>query len=300
MKPKYFTQIFFSFLILAFGAWAFYEYKKSQKEQEKEAQETTFLTKELKELKAFRIKKKDTELEVTQENEDWVLKQPLKDKASFKEISRWFDEIGNQKVQKIESDEDIKWENYYLDPAPQVEMEFSSGETISFSVSRKSFFNGKYFIRKGEELYVGESYFASEVNNKSFDDFRSKKLFSFKDHVTKIQFQGKEKFTVQWTDSKWSLDKAKPFPLDENRLNDFWSDVKTMEAKTIKESVTPSLLRKYNLHKAQLKILFYDSSNKEYSLSLSPVKQDTTFVVVSGRDYIFEISKDNAEKTYAL
>ena len=143
---------------------------------------------------------------------------------------------------------------------------------------------------------MAESYFSSEVNNKKFDDFRSKKLLSFKEHVTRIQVRGKAKFTVQWADNKWSLGEAKPFPLDDNRLDDFWSDIKNLEAKAIKEAVTPSVLRKYNLHKAQLKILFYDSSNKEYTLSLSPFQKDKAFVVVSGRDYIFEMSKDKAEK----
>ena len=140
MKAKQFNQIFFSLLILAFGAWALYEYKKSQKETAREVQETTFLTKELEELKALRIKRKDKQLEVVKEDPDWLLKQPIKDRASFKEISRWFDEIKNQKVQKIKSDEGVKWENYHLDQAPQVEMEFSSGEINLLFCKPKKFF----------------------------------------------------------------------------------------------------------------------------------------------------------------
>lgn len=301
MKTKFFGQIFVSFLVLALGAWAFYEYKVSQKEQKQEAEEASLFKQDLKELKAFRIKKEDKQLEMAEEGKDWLLKQPVKDLASFTEISRWFGEIKNQKIQKIKTKENIQWEDYHLDKAPKVEMEFASGENISFSVSRKNSFDGKYFIKKGEELFIGERYFYSEVNEKDFDSFRSKKLMPSRGgHAVKIQLKGKENLTLHWSDYKWSLDeknKKKPFPLDSDRLDGFWTDANSMKASSIKEAVAPSSLKKYGLTHPQVEIIFsYPEKDKSQKLKLSSIKEDKAFASVSHRDFIFEISKEDAEK----
>lgn len=303
MKTKLFNQIFFSLLILALGGWAFYEYKQSQKEQAQKEEEASLLNKKLEDLKTFRIKKEGHVLETTKENQDWFLKQPVKDLADFTEISRWFDEIKNQKIQNITKKEGIKWEDYYLDEAPSVEMEFFSGEIISFSVSKKSSFDGKYFIKKGENLFIGEQYFSSEVNEKDFDSFRNKKLLPSLGHATKIQLKGKESFTLHWSDYKWSFDKSKKkktFPLDSDRLDGFWTDASSMKASAIKEAVnSSSSLKKYGLNKPQLEIHFnYSDKDKSYSLKLSPFKkeEDKAFVSVSHRDFILEISKEDAKK----
>ena len=280
MKTKLFRQILPSLLVLALGAWAFYEYKQSEKEEKQKIEEASFLNKKLESLKAFRIKKDGKQLEIVKKEQNWFLKQPVQDQASFTEISRWFDEITNQKVQKIQTETGINWKEYHLEKAPGVEMEFSSGETISFSVSKKSSFDGKYFIKKGAELFIGEQYFSSEVNEKDFDSFRSKNLLPSLGHAKKIQFQGKENFTLHWADYKWSLDEAnkkKDFPLNSDRLDGFWTDASSMKASAIKEAVISDLkvaapfmpeahfakkaissisLRKYGLNKPQIEITF--------------------------------------------
>lgn len=299
MNTKLFTRIFFSVFVFALGAWAFYEYKKSQQEEVQKTEEALFLKKELKNLKAIRIQKNKEQLEALKEDKKWLVKAPVKDLADWKEISRWFDEITNQKVQKLETSKEKNWKEYNLDGAPYVEIEFSSGETVSFSVSRQSSFDGKYFIKKGEELFIGEAHFSREVNEKDFDSFRSKKLLPSLGHAIKIQFHGKENFTLNWTDYKWSLSsqKTKTFPLDADRLDGFWTDLSSMDALSIKEAVTPSSLKKYHLNKPQLEIqLSYPNEETNLMLKLSPFKEEKAFVSLSHRDFIMEISKSEAEK----
>ena len=296
MKAKFFSQIFFSFLVLALGVWAFYEYKQSEKEQK--IKEAPFFNNKLEDLKAFRITKGAEELEIVKEGRNWILKKPVRDLASFTEISRWFDEIKNQRVQKIQTNESINWKDYYLDKAPRAEMEFASGEFFSFSVSKKSSFDGKRFIKKNEELFIGESYFASEVNEKDFDSFRSKKLLPAVGHATKIQWKGKSSFTLHWKNYKWSFPShKKTFPLDFHRLDGFWTETSMLKASALKEAVSPLSLRKYGLNNPQLEIHFsYPDKKKNYSLKLSPFQEDKAFVLVSTRKFILEISKEDAKK----
>ena len=296
MKTKFFSQIFFSLLVLALGAWAFYEYKQSEEEQK--VKEAPFFNNSLENLKAFNIVKEGEGLRVVKEGQNWLLKKPVQDLASFMEISRWFDELKNQRVQKIQTNKDILWKDYYLDKAPSVEMEFISGAPLSFSVSKKSSFDGKRFIKKNKELFIGESYFSVEVNEKDFDSFRSKRLLPAFGHATKIQWKGKSHFTLHWKNYKWSFPSHEnTFPLDSNRLDGFWTDASMLKASALKEAVSPSSLRKYRLNHPQMEIHFsYPDEKKNYSLKLSPFQENKAFVWISNRKFILEISKESAEK----
>lgn len=300
MKSKYFIQIFFSLLILSLGAWAFYEYKKSQTEEQiKKSSSSLFSNLELKQIQSLKIIKNKEEMQIIQKEGDWLMEKPVKDIASFSEVSRWFSEIKNQQLKKVNAKQPIDWKNYYLDFAPRVEILPVSGEKISFSVSNKSSFDDKYFIKKESELFIGESYFFSEVNEVDFNAFRSKKILPPVGHAMKIQFQGKKNFTLHWRDHKWTFEKVgvKKFPLDSKKSDDFWKEINSMQALEIKSAVQADSLRKYGLHKPLLRLsLTYLLIKEPYTLKLSPIKKDKAFVSVSHRDFIFEISKEMAEK----
>ena len=297
MKPRIFIQIFLSICILAFGAWALYEYYQSQEETKREEELSLFLPQiELKQLKAFQIEQTDKKLSAIKKEKEWFLEEPVKDLLDWTELSRWFDSIKRQKVQKIKTDS-IDWKSYYLDSAPSVQFDFVSGDKIAFSVSKKSSFDGRYFIKKAEELFIGERDFFSEVNEKNLEDFRSKKILPALSHAQRIQFKGFSNFQLNWSDYKWSLEDSNQnsLPLDSSRLDGFWTDISSMTALSIKEKANPATLRKYRLNKPQM-ILNLTYGDKEYILKLSPIKEEKAFVSISHRDYIFEISKDSAEK----
>jgi len=296
MKTNTVIQICFSAFVLTLSIWAFYEYKQSQTEK---GQKSSILLSslELEELKAFRIIRKNT-LSITRKDQDWFLEKPVKDLASFSEISRWFGELKNIKVEKVKTDVAIDWKTYQLDKAPSVEIDFSSGEKIIFSVSPKKTFDDKYFIKKGEELFVGESYFYNEVNKKDFNDFRSKKLLPPLGHATEIKLQGQENLTLKWDNYKWFLLKpAQSFPLNSSRLDGFWTDINGLYATHIKEAVSPRSLQKYKLDKAKTQISFkYPGEKQKYILKISPFQNKKAFVSVSHRDFIFEITEEEGEK----
>ena len=286
MKAKQGIQLFAAFCILLFGSWAGYDYYQSKN---KKQEESSFLDLDLKSLKSFQIFSKGNRLSVLKKNEDWFLTEPLEDLASFSEISRWLTAVSGQKLQKIKT-EGIQWEDYGLtDQAAQVELEKSSGEKISFSVSQKSSFDGRRFVKKDNQLFITESNISVEVNDKSFEDFRSKKIMPSLQHASKIEVKGTESFTLNWKDYKWSLENKKPgrLPLDQERLNQFWTALTSLKADKILGSVN----KKYNLHRAQRVFnVFYNE--KKYQLKISSFQDEKAFASVTGRNFIFEISED--------
>ena len=301
MKPRVFIQVFVSVCVLAFGAWAFYEYYLAQKEKEKEEELSLFLPHiELRQLKAFQIEQADKKLSAVKEEKEWLLTEPVKDLLDWTKLSQWFDSIKRQKVQKIQT-ENTGWKSYYLDSAPSVQLELVGGRKVTFSVSRKSSFDGRYFIKKEGELFIGENSFFSEVNEKNLEDFRSKKILPALNQASQIQFKGKFDFQLNWQDYKWSLEGASPnnLPLNSSRLDGFWTDISGMKALSIKEALNSKNLRKYQLNKPQL-ILNITYADKKYVLKLSRIQGEKAFISISHRDYIFEISKEQAGKLELL
>ena len=286
-----------SVLILAVGAFALYKQSSHQKEEAQKEKKLLFLPEaELEGLKAVRIyKTKEEALSIIKKEQDWFLVEPVEDFASLTVLSRWFNEISRQKVKKLELDDNPDWKAYYLDQYPFVELDFKSGESLSFSVSSKSSFDGRWFVKKAGQIFLAESSFANEVNNKNLDDFRSKKILASLNHASRIQFKSEQSFTLNWKDHHWSLEGATEttLPLDQERLNAFWTDLTGMEADSILESV--KFIKKYKLDRPALTLnLFY--GDKEYILKLSSVQKDKLYAVISHRDYIFEISKDKLDK----
>ena len=297
MKPRVVIQIFVSLFVLAFGGLALYEYYQFQKEREKEEEQSLFLPHaQFHELKDIQINQAGKKLSAVKKEQKWRLIKPVEDELDEPELSRWFDSIKKQKVQKI-SIEAVEWKKYYLDSSPFVQLGLAGGRQIIFSVSKKSSFDGKYFIKKGEELFIGEGSFYTEINEKNLDDFRNKKIMPSLSHAGQIQFKGKYNFHLSWKDYQWALKGADPksLPLDFSRLDGFWTDINSLKALSILVAVNSKNLKKYGLNKAQ-QILHLTYGNKKHVLKISPFKEDKAFVSISHRDYIFEISKEQADK----
>ncbi|MBC6415762.1 MAG: DUF4340 domain-containing protein [Bdellovibrionales bacterium] len=287
MKAKFFFQIISSVLILTLGAFALYKYQKTLNQKEKES--LLFPQIKLEDLKALRLfKTKEEFVSIVRKGESWFLLKPLKDLASLTELSRWFDEVSRQRVKELE--EDVNWQTYSFKKYPFVELDLKSGETLSFSVSSKRSFDDRWFVKKGNQLFIAESSLANEINNKNLEDFRSKKILPSLNHVTRIEFKGIENFVVDWKNQSWFLEKRN-LPLNQDLLDDFWNDLSSLKA----DSIADTVQKQDQLDKVFLTLkLFY--GEKEFLLKMSPIKDTKVYISISHRDYIFEVSKDKLNK----
>ena len=296
MKKGLLRQLLFFLFVSGVGAFAYYEYLQSVKEKETETEKTLFLSQELEELVSVKILKNKEQIEIVKKDQDWFLKKPIEDFASFSEVSRWFDEIKNQKVREIPVEGAIDWKNYHLEKGFHVELGFQEGKTASFSISQKGSFDGHFFVKKEGKLFLVEKYFDQEINQKVWDSFRSKKVLPSLGHASQIILEGKKKLALNWSDYRWSLGGGLKFPLEEGRLNNFWTSLNSTEAVAVKEKVTPDRLKKYRLQNPQLQIsLVYDKDTK-VEIKMSSFKEEKAYVFSSHRDYILEISEEEGKK----
>ena len=285
--------IFFSVV-----GYAVYEYRKGLNEEDSQDR-VALLSGELEDVKEIHLSNKSLSLLMAKEKGRWLLKKPLEDFVDSPELSRWFLALKAEKVRLISDGPDIPWEKYYLKNPSRVEVTLSSGSRIRFFVSEKAAFDGKWFIRKGESLFLGESDFGREVNDRTLDSYRSKKLLHSFGHPLTIRFQKQDERSLNfsWKESKWSYT-DKTFPLNEDRLNTFWSDLSELKGNEIAGSVTEANLKKFGLSEPFVKIVLnFEKGKKAAVIRFSSVKgEGTVYGLTSNRSYILAISKENFEK----
>lgn len=304
MKKAPVFKILFSFFVLALGGFALYEYRNSALKEERGEKGLQLLPEiKLEDVKAIRLIKAKSVAERADQNklslikkeEDWLLLEPLEDFASFTELSRWFNTISRHKVVALEI-ENPDLADYHIGKYPAVELDLKTGGLVRFSISSKSSFDGRWFVKKGNQILLAERGIDKELQDKNLEDFRSKKILPGLNHADKIKIQtARELLTLNWKDYEWFLEGRgeSDLPLDQSFLNDFWTELTSLEAVSFLESSKE--LKKYRLNKPLLTIqLFY--GEREYFFKLSPVQEGRLYATVSHRDYIFEISKDKKEE----
>ena len=293
-------RLIFPAIVAAAAAFAYYESRRAARESLSEAKAAAFFSERLEDLVKIHLKSQKGETLLIKKGRDWLMEKPLEDKASFKEISRWLEEIKSQKTQKISVEGEIDWKDYHLEEgqAAHALLEFSGNpqKTLSFSISRKSSYDGRFFLNKGGELFLGERYFESEISGKDPESFRSKKILPSLGHAKKIVFEGKEKITLLWSDYKWSLGGGAAFPLNEPELKSFWASLSQAEAEALRERRSPGSIKKRGLARPQAKIALDYGEGGEVRMEISPFREGKAYVSSSRRDFLFEVSESEAEK----
>ena len=313
MKTTTLFQLFLSVFVLALGTFAFYEYKDTQNEKKAKTEREQLLKGlKLDQVIAVRLFKEKEKMSIIKQKEDWLLLEPLPDRVSFTELSRWFNTIARHKVQALDIEHPLD-SPYSIGETPRVEIDLKSGDTLTFSISSKKSFDERWFIKKSSQIFLAESGIDKELQNKNLEDFRSKKILPSLNHAIKIQIEKKEVLTLKWKDYKWRLEDKKESepPLNQAFLNEFWNLLTNLSASSILESKKES--KKYKLDTPLLTInLFYEQQKKnqksnpegevkplekplelkKYVLKISSPQQDKIYASISHRDYIFEIPKD--------
>lgn len=298
-------HIAFLIVVVVVTSLAYYDYYKSQKSDEQLTKAEHFIkNKNFKNLEEIKIQTSTDNILLVKQEEDWLLKKPLKDQASFSEVARWFSEIQNQKVKEIKPDKPIVWKDYYLEQAPStpsVSLKFSSGEELTFSVSSKSSFDEQFFIKKDNKLFLGQMHFNNEINAKEPNSFRNHKILLKSVRPYQISIKNSSgQLNFYWENYSWhlkDLDKDEVFPLDKQKLTDFWNKLSSIKATSLKEKKTYSTLKKYKLNStnkkykstfASKKITLTYKDKKPIVISISPTQNRKIYINSSVRDYILE------------
>ena len=292
MKAQFLLKILISAFVLIIGAFALYELKKEEGEKKEEKEQSSFLYEfELKDLTQFQIKQKSQDINAKIKEGHFVLTSPVEDLANFQEISRWFKSLKSLKTERMEEKGDLK--KYQFTDGTKVKLQFKD-QIVDFTLSLKSTFDGRYFLKQGEDVFIGESGFHEEITKIEAKSFVRRALVFPNSSISEIRFQGKENFSIVKKESAWDFKRKQAFKFDEARALDLEMELNKMKAQEVISPKTQSSLSKYGLNSPS-SILTLKYPDKSIKIKMSE-KKDGVYLDISNRTYILKISKDEAKK----
>lgn len=297
------TTLVFAIFVIGVGAFAYWEYQNSQKETEAKAKEGLVFNLERDQVNLIDFKSADKALRLEKIDGTWQMLAPIEDKASDAAIDQWLMSLLDQKAKNLSEqlpDKNLDWTKYYITDTSQT---LTVGP-VKLVFGDSNAYDGSYYIRKGDELLLGDVSWAQALN-RSPKDLRNKDLYEPAGEVMSIEISpsGKKTFKLEHKDSSWTLIGNTSLKISSARVNEFLETLKTLNANDIVEDeLSASTLSKYNLRRPSVEIkIAEEGSGKPYILTLGEISasKNEVYLYTSKRETVYAIEKNSAEKLRA-
>lgn len=287
-------------VVMSVSGFAFYQYKKSEKEKVKEEKEAlVFPSLQPSEVESISISQEEGSIHLTRKEQNWWMESPVKDLADRESVETWLDTLFTEKI-KVIKEKGVPWKEYDLEnPIRSLEISMKSNEKFQLSISKYSAFDGSFYIRRGEQLLLGETSWAG-IARKQEKDFRSYKLINIDLHPISLHYESKPfSAYLSWHNYNWSWKKEykdKKYPLSKPQLESYWSSLSNIQFEKEVYPDTEALRKKYKLISLDVQLQMEFEKNKKWSVQISPEVDGKFYALVSTRNYIFVLSEVQREK----
>lgn len=287
-------------VVVSVAGFALYQYKKSEKEKiTEEKKALVFSELQPSEVQSISISQEEGSIYLTRKEQGWWMESPVKDLADRELVETWLDTLFTEKI-KVIKEKEVNWTEYDLqDPIRSLEISVKSGEKFKLNISKYSAFDGSFYIRRGDQLLLGETSWAG-ITRKKEKDFRSYKLINIGLHPTSLHYESRPLSTyLSWHNYNWSWGteyKGKKFPLSKPQLESYWSSLSNIYFEKEVYPNTESLRKKYKLISPDIQLQMNFEKNKKWSVQVSSEVDGKFYALVSTRDYIFVLNEDQREK----
>ncbi len=297
MKKRWLRRLIYFVVVVGTAGFAFYQHKQSQKEkQTEEKKDLAFSSLEMSQVQSVSIKRKDKSIYFYRKGKDWWLDSPVKDVADRDIVGDWLQGLLSEKV-KVIREQGADWEEYELDKnVKTIEITTTSDKKLKLNISYYSAFDGSFYIRKNEQLLLGDTSWAT-LMDKDGDYFRSYKFLDAPERPLSLRYSSKNfKVQLKMEKYKWHWVAEAAFPLSHSDLESYWTAITGVNFEKEVHSDTESLRKKFKLQTPDIEMELKFKGDKTWSVKVSPEIDGKFYALVSGRDYIFTLNKEQRDK----
>ena len=287
-------------IVVGTAGFAFYQYRQSQNEKlAEEKKGLIFPSLELSQIQAISIEKGNANIRVLSQEREWRMDSPVKDIADRDLIGDWIESLLSEKITVIK-EKGVDWAEYGLDQnVSSIEITTISDTKIKLDISHYSAFDGRFYIRKGESLLLGNTSWAS-LTDKDGDYFRSYKVLNIDGHPVVLLYNSKLfKAHLKWDNYNWKWEKEEEnslFPLSHSDLESYWSSFSRISFEKEIYPNTKGLRKKFKLLEPDIELQMEFAKDKKWSLKISSEIDGKFYALISTRDYIFTLSENQRER----
>jgi len=278
MKFRTTLYLFIAFVILlAFFLLSESVFKKEKKEDK-------LVDRSSEEVTEIILTRGEETIHFVKEDEDnWLIKEPLTAAADRYEVNRLADDFSSLKLERVveEAPNDLK--KYGL-PNKEITLKFKDKTEVKIEIGEENPLDNTLFAKRSdEERVVLLPSFIKTALDKKLIDFRKKDIFSLAtDEVKEIKVEGPQtKWEAEKKDDEWWLTSPLQSLAEASQISNILYSLSSLKAKEfLSEEKNEEKLRRYGLANPQYKIKL-QLPQKEQELTVYLTKQDDTLYATS-------------------
>ena len=238
---------------------------------------------------------------------EWSIRQGggWEDLADSRTVRDWLSSVLAEEAPVLEDKEPLSWGDYGLDKdySTLSLRGGSEGQRVSVRISRESAFDGKFFLRRGDTLLLGEVIWG-QLKSRGIKFFRSRRVVPRGESPLELSFHSGE---VQWSfidrEGEWQWSegiKNPPFPLSSLSLREWWQELVSLRLQMEGDIPpdTPQMRKKHKLLSPGLSIQARFPGGRQWSLNLSPENGGMFYALVSKRKHLLPLTENEAQKLF--
>jgi hypothetical protein len=271
-------------LVAGLAAYTFFEYRNSQNEGNFAQGESAPFTLKTENIDHFRIERNQDPVELKKTGENWQMLKPVQDEVEEASVLSAILTLTTQRVRQFGEEGAVDWAKYGL-ASPLATFELgSAGKTESLSISEKHAFDGSFYLRRKDELLMGDTGFA-QVSARSSNSFRSRQLYRESKSPEKIEMQfERQKYALVKSGGNWSLEPTPSYPTDAGKINNWIEQfLEFKPAELVKDDPSDEDRRGFLLFVPSLKIVV----NGDWSLLIGQDRAQDVFMATNKRSTVF-------------
>lgn len=293
-------------LVAALAGYTFWEYRNASREMALEDGERA----------AFSLKREDIdEVSLTsggvtsvfkKSGDDWRMVKPTEDMAESSAVEGFLLQALTIRLKNFREDKDkvADWAKYGLDK-PRAALALSGkGKIETVSLSTKNAFDGSFFVRLGDELYLGEAGLAS-IAERQPSSLRSRRLWRHDNaSVTQAAVElngGSSKYTLSKDGEAWSMQPSPKFKLDAAKIESWIESVQDLlPADVTKETLEEADKTEFLLKKPSLLVTLKgkdkDGKDIDWIVTIGQDRGEEIFLYTNQRPTIYRMNRSGPTK----
>jgi hypothetical protein len=278
MKFRTTLYLFIAFVVLL----AFFFLSESVFKKEK--QEDKLVNREADEVTEIILTRGEETIRFLKENEeDWLIKEPITAAADRYEVNRLADDFSNLRVERVVEETPTDLQKYGL-PNQEIILKFKDNTEVKIEIGDENPLDKTLFAKRSdEERVVLLPSYIKTVLEKKLIDFRKKDIFSFEtDEVKEISVDGPQtKWRAEKREDEWWLVSPVESLAQSSKISNILYSLSSLKAKEfLCEDKKAADLKKYGLQKPQYQIrLKLPQKEQEFTVYLT--KKDDTLYATS-------------------
>lgn len=307
MKSFKGTAILALMVALIIG-YTFFDAKQSEKQEAAKAESEKLFQFKSDDIVEIKLVKPTDQVVLKREGTQWGIIEPLVDQADNQNVQDFLAAMANEKGSEIVPEGGaIQWQNYHLaTPGLSVELVKSDKSKVAFSVGQFAAFDGNYFLRLGDQLYLGSPEWGRH-SQKTAAQLRNKKILRQSGNVTELTIttnhpEGSDQVVLLKQGDKWAFGgKYKGLKLDESKVESYIEQVKSLQAQDfLSGTVDSKKIKDIGLDKPVTKLVMkfapQEPALANWQLELGPDRDAGQYGRSSSVEGAFKITTYDGEK----